>query len=59
LPKLSSVPAGIAAGSIVIVGLATGPLPCGAGSEDTTCAGFRDSYAEPLAGPDSMVVGIK
>jgi hypothetical protein len=22
-------------------------------------AGFRDSYAEPLAGPDSMVVGIK
>lgn len=21
--------------------------------------GFRDSYAEPLAGPDSMVVGIK
>ena len=22
-------------------------------------AGFRDSYAEPLTGPDSMVVGIK
>lgn len=22
-------------------------------------AGFRDSYAEPLAGPDSMVIGIK
>lgn len=22
-------------------------------------AGFRDTYAEPLAGPDSMVVGIK
>jgi len=22
-------------------------------------AGFRDSYAQPLAGPDSMVVGIK
>jgi hypothetical protein len=21
--------------------------------------GFRDSYTEPLAGPDSMVVGIK
>jgi len=21
--------------------------------------GFRDSYAEPLPGPDSMVVGIK
>ena len=21
--------------------------------------GFRDSYADPLAGPDSMVVGIK
>jgi hypothetical protein len=24
-----------------------------------TSTGFRDSYAEPLAGPDSMVVGIK
>jgi len=22
-------------------------------------SGFRDSYAEPLTGPDSMVVGIK
>jgi hypothetical protein len=22
-------------------------------------AGFRDSYVEPLVGPDSMVVGIK
>jgi hypothetical protein len=22
-------------------------------------AGFRDTYAEPLPGPDSMVVGIK
>ena len=21
--------------------------------------GFRDSYTEPLAGPDSMVVGLK
>jgi hypothetical protein len=21
--------------------------------------GFRDSYVEPLAGPDSMVVGLK
>ena len=24
-----------------------------------TDIGFRDSYTEPLAGPDSMVVGIK